>query len=416
MKKRTERKTLFHEAFSLLSIQTILFFFFAFSVRADEGMALTGILTVNDIGGVGEPIPHWSSTNAVHILLGSNGRLLIEIRPLQEENDVIYSSFDGTSSFFIRYRESDMDNKNWDIIGKTPVTNKTCTAYLSSGNYPFSPFDEEKRSQILWLVFGSGDYFSKTNVMPVPWISARYSLVAYGFRAETKLMSSPPYIPQELRFIRDDKLDLANEDDEFSRPELDASLGDNWIAQLKHDLVFRKSKWKDGMLYADLDTVDFTNKNGFEIPMSFDFTIFDHQFYHVGAVYYPGVKNLTNTSQIIHWHYKFNVTNIGDLPANTTFQPPILSRKVFVMDSRFRMADKDRALNMINYMLDRTNNWLPIDSPNLIGQFKAGVGDREVSGRPIPSDIRKRRIAFTALFAIVFLLFPVYILYPIFPK
>jgi len=297
---------------------------------------------------------------------------------------VIYLAFDGTDTFFVRYREAVVD-VNQNIIGRKPLGKSMPPAYISSGNYPFAPWEEQQRTHVLWLVFSAGKYLhdSSTNTMLLPWIPARWSLLSYGFRVEHKLSLTPPFAPQELQFIRDGAYDLASDHLEMERPELNSPSSDVWIEKWEKELQERREYWVNGFVAGKLESRNFTNQNGLAIPMAFSFKAF-----------HPRWKG----NQLRHL-FEGVVTNLASMPPGESFQPPIISA-IRAEDSRFRFRDAKRALNGINYPLTATNKWPPRTSAENEREFKAALASPEFSGRYHSAGPRKR-VVLVGMFALI---------------
>jgi len=360
--------------------------------KSEDGLTASGYLTVTSFGGSGKVISQWSSTNYFQVSISSGGQYLIKVHPLNEEGDTFYLTYDGTDTFFVRYREATVD-VNQKIIDRESIEKKVNPAYISSGNYPFVPWDEQKRAHILWLVFGAGEYLhnSGTNTMLLPWIPARWSLLSYGFHVEDKLSAELPYIPKELQFVRDYKLDLASDSLEMERPELDSPSGDPWIKKWKSELQERRKNWTNGFVAGKLESGDFTNQNGLSIPLSFSFQAFHPQWVHK-----------------LRWKYDGIVTNVTSLTSGESFQPPIIS-VVGAEDSRFRFRDANKSLDGVNYPVTATNSWPPHDSLDKQKLLQAGLASREVSARFVYGDVRNKRIIIITMVMIFALSLPVFL-------
>lgn len=336
-------------------------------VRAGDIVA-DGLLTVTTYSGLGKPLQNWCSTNQFRVSIAADGRYRFEIRPLYETDDVIYYTFDGTNTFYVRYREAVVD-VNQKVVDRKPVEKNVHPAYISSGNYPFVPWEDQHRPHILWLVFGAGKYLrdSSTNTMPLPWVPARWSLMSYGFRVEYKTSSAPPYHLREIEFVRDLKLDLFDDKAEMDRLELNAPSGEAWFPKWKKELQQRREDWVDGFVAGKLESGSFTNQNGLEIPQAFTFNAFHPKW--------------LSQMKKVRWKYVGIVTNVfsSNLAPVETFQPPIVS-VVQVEDSRFRFRDATRAVNGINYPLTG-KNWPARTSAEKEQEFQADINNPEFSAR-----------------------------------
>jgi hypothetical protein len=386
---RSERRKALRLKFvssSFLAFVCVILLSSASLLRSEDGASVSGYLIVKSFSPRGQLMSQWSSTNEFRASIARDGRYAVEIRPKYEKGeDIIYLTFDGFDTYFVHYQKSG-DDKN-SVYAKTP-------AYISEGNYPFSPWEEQKRANILWLVYGAGLYIHDSmtnNTMPLPWVPARWSLLAYGYRVEHELSPNLPYIPHQLRFIRDYALDLSSEDAEMNRPELDTASGDQWVAKWKDELNTRNS-FTNGFLDADINTDDFTNRNGVEIPLFFSWRDFNPHWLNGG----------------LRCQYNGIVTNVTDLSPSETFLPPVLG-SLGVNDSRFRYRDAKRALDGINYRVTIATSWKPRNSPQLKEQFKAGLSGIGASPRNMPSEIRKKRLVAAAVVLFFALFLPVFL-------
>lgn len=355
-----------------------------------RGVEISGYLTVNRFGPNGNAISSvWNSTNYFRISLAADERWHIEVSPAHEEGDTMHMSYDGKDTFYVRYRVSTVDIHQ-KIIGITPIDQKVNSAYISSGNYPFMPFEEQKRPHVLWLAYGAGSYLrnSTNNSMPLPWYPARWSLMAYGFRVESELFSTPTYV-RSLKFIRDSKLDLASFEDELDRPELNTPSSDEDVSSKKADLESRKKYWVDGLVAGELKCLEFTSRNEIDFPKSFEF-----------SEYYPVY------AKKVERRYKGEVTNVTDLPVGRTFRPPIIA-PLGVDDTRFR--NKKLGVDDIHYALTNGAAWLANDADILAREFIAVGKGAAVSGRYVAKNVRSKRIMFAVLFASFALVLPVVI-------
>ena len=360
-----------------------------------SGVTAEGYFTVTSFGGTGNPIPRWSSTNQFRVSMSPDGRCSFEVRPAHEQGDVIHLAFDGTDTFFARYREAVVD-VNQNIITRKPLEQNVHPGYISSGNYPFVPYEEQKRVHILWLVYGTGKYLhdSATNTMILPWVAGRWSLLAYGFRIEYTLSLDPPYPPQELQFIRDLSFDRPTEESEMERLELDSSSGDSRIADWRKQLQDKKLYWTNGFVAGKLESGNFTNRNGIVIPLSFSFKAFHPRW--------------SRKLHGLRWQYDGVITNLADLPPSEAFRPPIIA-PLRIQDSRFRFRDATRAIDGINYVT--TNAWPQRDSAEMKRRFQAALGGRDISPRLGYRSARMKRLGVTLGFMLVALSLPVFLLW-----
>ncbi len=319
----------------------------------------SGFLKVTTFSG-GKPYRPECSTNEIRAVIDSNGRWALEVRPLHPvgdmlhgKTDIIYLTFDGTNNYYCQYSEAIEGIKQGQpgIIGTTAITNQAQTGYISPGSFPFSPYDIQKRTQVLWLMYGAGQYIhdERLETMPLPWLTARYRLDAYGFRLKYDLSLNLPYIPITLEFVRDSHLDLSDEQSEYTRPELDVDT--IWFERLKNDLNLRKTKWQEGATAGVLKTLAFTNLDNFRLPLASEFRLF-----------MPN-GDLLRLFELI-------VTNVAGSAAAETLTPPVLA-DVFVFDSRFRVRESSKVLDSINYHLTPGQSWESTNAASLQKLFHA---------------------------------------------
>lgn len=372
---------------------TCCYLFSASIAYCVDGVTMKGVMEkrafVTETNGT--VTPQWDKRFSFIVSISKDGRWAIQVNSLQEK-DTIYLTFDGEDTYFVRYQEKilGITNGTVSVVAVKPIDQQVSTAYISSGNYPFVPYDEEERGNLLWLVYGSGNYIHnlKTNTMPLPWATPRWTPLAYGFRFEDELTSTSPYFPHYLKFIRDSKLDL-KDDEEMNRPELDGK-GPDWISHLMSELQERKNKFPDGYVRAELKVSDFTNYSGMELPIAF---IFEANV--------PVFNNAATLSS----HTTGKVTNVDDLDPNESFYPPILGT-LSVGDSRFRYQDQTHKLDVINYGLRVGEKWKQKSDPILQVHFREDLGNLPASALPLPSEIKKRHFIVMGIVLLLVLLFP----------
>jgi hypothetical protein len=337
-----------------------------------------------------EPVPQESSKNEFQALVSDDGKWLLEIRqlhsksdPMNGKTDLLYMGFDGSDTYFCQYSDAviGITNGRPGLIGTAPFNAHPVLSYVSAGNYPYCPFDSQKRAHILWLVYGAGKSIHdfKLKTMPRPWVEARWTPLAYGFSLTDELSSNSPYIPISLQFIRDSKLDLTNENEEYNRPEMDLAKQKETLMRQQSELNYRKTSWHDGDMAGLLKTGIFTNLNGLSLPLSFTFQTF-HSWGQVSRLYEVAVTNVTERQA-------------SDM-AQIDFRPPILG-KLLVMDTRLRFRDAKRNVDEVIYKIDESGSWQAVDSANVQKMDQAFLKTDAISKRhslSIFSDITKRSI------------------------
>jgi len=372
-----------------LCILLYVFLGIVFNGRGEDVVISSGILNETMFNGK-NPVPNESSKNEFQATVSTDGRWFLQISPIHGINDpmygkkdTIYMSFDGSDTYFCQYSEAviGITNGRPGLIGTQPLSDRSQLSYISEGNYPYSPFDSQKRAHILWLVYGAGKsiHDSKQENMPLPWLAARWTPLSYGFRLESDLSPNLPYIPISLRFIRDSKLDLQDENNEYSRPEIDIPEDKEGLLRQQDELNQRKTKWHNGANAGILKTGVFTNISEFSMPLTFTFTTF---------------LSSGNPRRL----YEATVTNVVirqiDEVAQKGFQPPILAN-LSVLDTRFRFRDASHNVDKIYYKIDKNESWQPKDSPELQKMNVAFIKSPSISARTrfsILSDKLKRLI------------------------
>jgi len=376
------------------------------SAQSANGVTASGLITAaRFLGGTPlHPSHPMSFTNEFRVSVSPDGRWVFEVRRVHKEGDVMYGkedvrymTFNGVDTYWCDYSEAVWGLKGGreGITGFDPATNRAAMAYISSGNYPFTFFDtHEKSPEILWMVYGIGDYIrnSQTDNMPLPWVTARQELRAYGFRYESELLPEPPHVPNQLRFIRDSGLDLPSEDREMDRPELDKPHSDQRVESWRSDLQERRKEYTNGFTVGQLEIGSLTNWNGLVTPLSFTFKVF-----------------LPRLSEPDHvwWLYVGTVTNVADLSSDEQFVPPITATRV-VHDSRIRFRDAHHQMDETIYVLKAGQKWWSRDSRELERQVQAEVPFAP-GARYIPRLVRLRRLIEIGILLLVMLLLPVYL-------
>lgn len=323
------------------------------------GVTEIGTLSVRYLDMRGNAIGVMSSTNAFRASISLDGRWLLEVRPipgkrdkLYGKQDVMYSSYDGVDTFYCRYTEAvfAITNGRPQVVNTLPVKDVLSRAYISRGNYPFAPQDEQRRTHVLWLVFGAGISLrtSPTNTMPIPWLAARWNLQAYGFRPEADLSPDAPYIPIAIKFVRDAALDLGSLDAEEERPDLDRKSSPYSRDDLRAQLERRKNEWPNRALAGLVRVHTRTNFSGMSLPLSF--TV---------ESYYPNGS--------LNRAYCGTVASVMASPASEDFRPPV-EGDLSVHDSRFRLHDEKSRLDSIVYTWKggEGTSWPATNAPRLI--------------------------------------------------
>lgn len=317
-----------------------------------------------------------SSRNSFTATVMSDGKWLLSVFPIHEKGDalhgttnVIYMSFDGVDTFYCEYTEAVIELRNGKptLVETKPISERRLQSYVSSGNYPFSPFDSQRRAHVLWLVYGIGHamHYSGSNSIPLPWYPARSTPLAFGYRMDNNLTAIAPYFPKNITFVRDFSLDLSNEDDELLRPEMDVPQSSTSLAGRKEDLNIRKLKWKEGELAGSLTVEGQTNIAEFNVPTVVSIKTFA-SFGRLRRLY-----RVTVTNVVIETDGKIS---------DEDFRPPVLT-KLLVLDSRFRLRDSKKNIDFINYKLETAQKWLPMQTPELTNLFSAYAGNPTISSR-----------------------------------
>ncbi|HWY30045.1 MAG TPA: hypothetical protein VNX46_04790 [Candidatus Acidoferrum sp.] len=173
----------------------------------------------------------------------------------------------------------------------------------------------------------------------------------------------------------------------MNREELDQPSRDSEVAELKKQFEVRKKDWPSGFVAGQIKSVEFTNWNGMEVPLSFIFEDYNPTMHASGK---------------LDGQYVCVITNISAATSADTYQPPILSR-LAVDDARFRLKNNQKQLDFLQYWLATTNQWLADTDSKLTNDFLAALADPRTSGRyPLGSDRRKRFIVMAVVLLAAF--------------
>ncbi len=358
------------------------------------GVTLRGFLDLQFFSGPGKRVLGMCSSNAFTASICSDGRYAFEVRPMHKTNDLMagkeeafYMTYNGTDTFFSHYTEAIQGLKGGRpaIVGTKPIEETGQMAYVSAGAYPFAPYDPQSRCQFLWLAFGAGAYLrtAHTNDLPLPWIPARWNLLAFGFRWDCTAAERAPYTPSLIAFVRDTSLDLKESADEFRRPELVAPNADSWYQQWKGQLQDRLSRWEQGQPAGRFEAESFTNVNGLATPQSFTLKVF---------------RPKSRSGDNVRRFYSAVVTAVAVLDPREPLLPPILGKKLWVDDSRFAYSYKKRKVDEIYYSLNPNASWKSRDDPELQARFASARDSARSVLRSRNHDRNVRLIAVAALF------------------
>ena len=326
---------------------------------AADAVSVSGYLTVLGLDGYHKAISAMSSSNEFQVLVCRDGRWATKVRSLTEENDISYMTFDGADMHYVRYRNSvfGITNGRPGIIVTEPFTNHFNNACISAGGYPFVLFDEQARAQTIWLAFGAGSYLRDhpQKSMPLPWLFARASLLAYGFRIEYELSENAPFLVRSLKFIRSTALDLPDAK-ELDRPELDK--GEESMQRAREgQLQKRKTLWPGGFVAGIFQVSGSTNYHGIELPLRFSLQVFNPQ--------------LKNDDKLFR-KFEGIVTNLTEADSSHFSLPPILST-LSVIDERRRYDGPTKKKTDTQYNLKPGDEWYSRDAPLFTNLFAAGL-------------------------------------------
>ena len=340
-------------------------------------------------------------TNEVRITVSRDGKWAFEAHtqhdaddPMFGKTDAEYMTFDGTDCYWARFTEADRGKKNnrpGSFLGTTPITEKGNMSYLSKGNYPACPLDDSSKKylQVLWIAFGAGStvHADSGKEIPLPWLSERTLLLAYGFRPEADLSDDPPYIPHRLRFVRDTNLDLPNFEAEMNREQLDRP-SDSRIRLWKEEQQTRKTYWTNGFVAGELRASNFTNWHGMTLPLAFVFDDFNP---------------VLASPEKLRDRYACTITNVMDAPPGQSYQPAVLA-KLRVIDSRIRYRDEKVQIDSTVYFLP-SNIWITANDPRLKKTFQSLLTSQD-SARFLTAATRRRRIVLMLIFVLLALALP----------
>jgi hypothetical protein len=283
----------------------------------------------------------FKKTTQFHVQLAPDGRYLLHLGFDAQGHPATIMSFDGTDTYDVHYVPESVLTTN------TPQERPTAT--ISAGAYAFAPLYGDDGRGVLWLALASSRYFgtSSNGTMPLPWSFPRVSLMAYGHRYSGRFTSGTLRLPLELQFVRDPSLDLPTPQ-ELDRSELDVPKSQSHYDSLLEDLQHRLAEWPSGFVSATFLASAVTNLNGFEIPTSFQCSVF-HPLWNKSPrlVFIGHIESLSLTS------------------GESSFRPAILAANLQVLDRRFRWRNARTFVNGIIYRLPDTNNWRFTNDPEL---------------------------------------------------
>jgi|ERR1035437_2710933 hypothetical protein len=301
---------------------------------------------------------------AFKIILGEDGQWSLELSPIVSTSYPLYNkiqkicqAYDKTNIYTTHYSEGVLRNR--DVIGTTNLNNLIQFAEITPGSYPPNELNFEDNINVqyapnfLWLALCSSDYFkNKTNnTMPLPWSMTKVNLRPFGFRYDYEPLSITFPIPKSIRFVRDTRLDLP-EEQEINRPEVSKTTTRKAYTELLATLKYRKTWYPDAYIIGKYITQQTTNINGITIPTEFELETFDPEF--------GGVDDSLGS-------YKATVTKITS--SQDGLKLPLILATLTVNDYRFHKMEKGQ-LDKITYTLDNTADWPDQNDPKLKKLFE----------------------------------------------
>ena len=159
----------------------------------------------------------------------------------------VCQTFDKTNIYGVYYSEGVTENRM--VVGSTNLTNQIHFANISPEDYPMADLNMlpnlnvQFTPNILWLAFGSSDFFSKNGdtITTKSIISARAQcLEFYGVRWVCRFFEGQPHLPQNVQFLRDTNFDLTIQQ-EISRPDVPKPENiEQYQTLLRDTSVFKK--------------------------------------------------------------------------------------------------------------------------------------------------------------------------------
>lgn len=352
---------------------TLMLLCLTVSSFADDAVQLQGLLSFEFNSPMGKSIPKLSSTNYFTLLIDRLGRYSCELK-CGDTGDIICSSFDGEDTFCVMYTETVADRQG-KPVSKKPIQSMVQNAFVCSSNYPFYPVDGFRRSQILWLAYGSASTFvdDHPREMPLPWTEALFSLAGYGFEVQPSVGGDAPRLLKSCKFIRATKYDLTTEDAELNRPELERVTDLNELKRWKTELIHRRKDFQQGFVAGDFETLSFTNLGGISVPLTFELRTFNPDWR-------SGPK----------LRYVSSVTNVELTLSPVKFRPEIRA-PLRVSDTRYRYRDKTKAFDALVYFVKINGEWPDKGSALLKNQLAGKMSTPAASNRIVPSTIRLHR-------------------------
>jgi hypothetical protein len=321
---------------------------------ATDGCCAIGELRVNRYFN-GKPFhdPVRNFTNGFKICIASDGRWRLELEDtIRSPGDdprtmgggvpVSVMAYDGSDVFYVR--DQTVEKNGSELLKHS--------SYISSGPQLLAPNFARDGRQFIWIGFLGGRYFQDypTANIPLPWKSARMSLLAYGFESSYTYSEEFPTLLSSLELVRDETLDLS-EDDELGRETFDVPL-DSSAAQLAiEELGWRNSGWANSQRAGQYTLIQATNFAGIEVPLAFRLDRTDP---------------LRTNSPIV---YECIVNKVAHFEPKVDSFRPSVTHTTIVEDSRFRHRDGSLAVNFIVYEMKAGDKWKSVSDATLTGIF-----------------------------------------------
>jgi hypothetical protein len=282
-------------------------------------------------------------TNSFIMTISADGSWMMEVSPMTVPGDIMHGhkqvicqTFDGTNIYGAYYSEG--VTKSRKVVDTTDLSSLTHFANISPDGYPMADLnilpnlDVQFTPNILWLAFGSGNFFSKQGkvITSKSIISSRAQcLEFYGVRWMCEFLTEQPHLPQRVQFLRDTNLDLSIEQ-EINRPEVSKPKNIEEYKSLLSDFKQRKY-YTNNFLWATYKCMATTNLNGMCVPTEFEYKCFEPT-----RATPEGLKTLAIGT----------VTSILNSPSVEIALPPIIA-SLDINDARFRRGDKSGRVDSI---------------------------------------------------------------------
>jgi len=252
--------------------------------------------------------------------------------------------FDGTNTFTLNKIQLGVSNDKQYVATVSP------SKYYIPGNKDYMDIS------FPWLVYGlSPGIVSSNNLglvdIPLPWLTPRYHPDAFGYKWIFSPSSDGRFVA-DCKIVRDQALDLANNEEEMLRPDL--VYPDSVMR--RNSYIIGINTWKyipSGFVAADYKCEQWQQTNGWSLPIA-----------ATARYYWPDFKLYTNTW--FEGHLKANKIVVYDHAVNL----PQPANTIQVVDFRYRKFNGTRLYWSALYTLKAGDSWKSANDPVLLSEAK----------------------------------------------